>query len=233
MPGIVCQGDKRLTWAKYAVVYTEKAGTSATVTLNYARTKKAASAYTIQNGVFVLQNSKTKTIENLAVSDFLVNISTSNNTATSGSTLYKVTKNGGRPWIDSSSEVDVPSNNGSVYGYNSYPTRNDNDGTFKFSGSPSWRNLDTNSLSVHSNNPDFTASGVNIGPHSEYYSVHVYNGEIWCRKTTSTKETNVKITYTPITLSGAQGAYIGEVKANEGTYPENGIKDGYWYVLLN
>lgn len=233
MPGIVCQGDKRLTWAKYAVDYTEKAGSSATVTLNYARTKKAASAYTIQNGTFKLTSSATKTVENFAVGDYLVNVSTSNNTSTSGSTLYKVTNNGGRLWVGSSTSQAVPAHNGYVYGYTSTPTRNDADGTFTFSGSPSSRNVDTNYLSVYSNNPEFTSSGVTKGPHSTYYGFHVLNGEIWCNKNWATKDTSVKITYTPYTLSGAKGEYIGEVKANEGTYPENGIKDGYWYVLLN
>jgi hypothetical protein len=232
MAGIVCQGDKRLTWAKYAVDYTEKAGLSATVTLNYDRTKKAASAYTIQNGTFKLTNSATKTIENLAVGDCLVNISTSNNTSTSGSTLYKVTANGGRSWIESSSSQAVPSHNGQVYGYSGYTMQSD--GTFKFSGSPSWRYFDdtNNYVSVCSNNPDFNNSSVSAGPHSTIYTFMVSYGEVTCRKITATKNTSVKITYTPYTLTGNKGAYIGEVKANEGTYPDNGIKDGYWYAKL-
>ena len=232
MPGIVCQGDKRLTWAKYAVLYTEVAGTASSFKPNYARTKKVATAYTIENGVFKLVNAATKTAENIAVGDYLVNVTTSNNTATSGSTLCKVTGNSGRKWVESVQQLSHNyDTTDAVYGYPSCKMQDD--GTFLFSGTPTQTTLDVNSVSRYSNKSDFTYGSVTKGPHSTVYGVHAYNGNIVVNEMTASKDTNVTISYTPITLSKSQGAYIGEVKANEGTYPENGIKDGYWYVLLN
>lgn len=229
MPGIVCQGDKRLTWAKYAVVYTEVSGTSKSFSPNYARTKKAATTYTIQNGVFVLQNSTTKTAENIAVGDYLVNVSTSNNSSTSGSTLYKVTRHSGRPWSYASNIQSVNIANGTgVYGLRSF-SQNPNTGEFTLSGTYTSDTVRDNMQNLYSSSSDFTKKGTT----GTFQTIYVlFDGSIM-HELSPYKSDTVTITYTPITLSGAQGAYIGEVKANEGTYPENGIKDGYWYVLLN
>lgn len=233
MPGIVCQGDKRLTWAVYAVDYTEVAGSAKTASITYSRTKKAASAYTIQNGVFVLKSPTTKTIENLAVGDCLVNISTSNNTATSGSTLYKVTKNVEIPWIMSS--LDITSDyvgQSSFYGYSGHEFRSD--GTYLLKGNKLSYSINySGNFSLFSNVPTFENSGLAAGPHEIIYFVRLHDGELSVKRWSASKQTQATISYTPYTLSGAKGEYIGEVKANEGTYPENGIKDGFWYVLLN
>lgn len=229
MPGIVCQGDKRLTWAKYAVNYTEKAGTSSNFSPNYARTKKAASAYTIQNGVFVLTNSATKTAENIAVGDYLVNVSTSNNSATNGSTLYKVTRHSGRPWTTSSRVMNVNYADGTgVYGTKIY-SQNPDTGELTLSGTYTYDTVRSNMGAKYSSISDFTKMGT-TGTFEKVYVL--YSGSNM-HEHNPYKSDTVTITYTPYTLSGAKGAYIGEVKANEGTYPENGIKDGFWYVLLN
>lgn len=233
MPGIVCQGDKRLTWAKYAVDYTEVAGSAKTASITYSRTKKAASAYTIQNGVFVLKSPTTKTIENLAAGDCIVNISTSNNTATSGSTLYKVTKNAERPWIMSSRDITSDyAGQSSFYGYSGHEYRSD--GTYLLKGNKLSYSINNNSnFSLRSNVPTFGTSGLTTGPHETIYYVSYDNGKLTVQEWSASKDSQATITYTPYTLSGAKGEYIGEVKANEGTYPDNGIKNGYWYVLLN
>ena len=95
-------------------------------------------------------------------------------------------------------------------------------------------NINNNSyFSLLSNVPTFSTSGLTAGPHETVYYVSYYNGELTVQEWSAVKDSQATISYTPYTLSGAKGAYIGEVKANEGTYPENGIKDGYWYVLLN
>lgn len=229
MPGIVCQGDKRLTWAKYAVVYTEVSGASKSFSPNYARTKKVATAYTIQNGVFVLQNSTTKTAENIAVGDYLVNVSTTNNSSTSGSTLYKVTRHSGRPWTTSSRVMNVNYADGTViYGTKIY-SQNPDTGELTLSGTYTYDTVRSNMGAKYSSISDFTKMGT-TGTFEKVYVL--YSGSNM-HEHAPYKSDTVTITYTPYTLSGAKGEYIGEVKANEGTYPENGIKDGYWYVLLN
>lgn len=231
MPGIVCQGDKRLTWAKYEAVYTEVAGSSKKVKLNYARTKKASTAYTIQNGVYVLTNPSTKTAENLAAGDSIVDASTSNNSATSGATRYKVTKNSGRAWwywaVSAVGEITTGS---TMYGFKSY-TQRASDGHFIFSGTPvSQKNTD--SVHLYSPNSDFTQIP-SAGTYSEIYYLSGSN-DLWTKYLEyPQKEDNLTIDCTPYTLSPARGEYIGEVKATEGTFPTNGEKNGYWYVLLN
>lgn len=89
------QTDGIYEWAVYSLVYgidESASGTSDSFTLSSSRYKRAASAYTVSaDGTVSLTNSTQKTAANLAVGDYIVNVSTSNNTSTTGTKLYKIT----------------------------------------------------------------------------------------------------------------------------------------------
>lgn len=85
----------KYVWAIYSVVYgvdESAGGTGGSVRLSSSRYKMAAKAYTVsEDGTVSLTDSTRTTAANLAVGDYLVNVSTSNSTSTTGTTLYKVT----------------------------------------------------------------------------------------------------------------------------------------------
>lgn len=89
------RNNKTFVWGLYTigkVIDESTGGTSGSVTLSSSRYKMVSSAYTVSStGTISLTNAAQKTAANIAVGDYLVNISTSNNTSTTGSTLYKVT----------------------------------------------------------------------------------------------------------------------------------------------
>lgn len=93
--GVIAQRKDGYVWAIYSVVYgvdESAGGTGGSVRLSSSRYKMAAKAYTVsEDGTVSLTDSKRTTAANLAVGDYLVNVSTSNNTSTTGTTLYKVT----------------------------------------------------------------------------------------------------------------------------------------------
>ena len=82
-------------WAVYSLTYgidESAGGTSGSVSLSSSRYKHAAKSYTVStDGTVSLVDSVQTTAANMAVGDYLVNISTSNNTSTTGTTLYKIT----------------------------------------------------------------------------------------------------------------------------------------------
>ena len=154
MPGIVCQGDKRLTWAKYAVVYTEvENGTFSTWSgaLWADSFHYMSNAYTVSGSSFVLTDPVHRVPRNFFNEyKYLVDVKGNGSNAKSGKTLYMVEE---------------------------------------------------------------------VTSEAELYEDERYTGYYAKGKT--------------YTLSPSKGAYIGEVKASEGTYPDNGAQGGYWYVLLN
>lgn len=88
-------GGAKYVWAVYNLAYgidESAGGTDGSVKLSSSRYKMAAKGYTISDSGTVTLTDPTKTTAaNLAVGDYLVNVSTSNSTATTGDTLYKVT----------------------------------------------------------------------------------------------------------------------------------------------
>lgn len=88
-------GGAKYVWAVYNLAYSideSAGGTDGSVSLSSSRYKMAAKGYTISDSGTVTLTDPTKTTAaNLAVGDYLVNVSTSNSTATTGDTLYKVT----------------------------------------------------------------------------------------------------------------------------------------------
>lgn len=88
-------GGAKYVWAVYNLAYgidESAGGTDGSVSLSSSRYKMAAKGYTISDSGTVTLTDPTKTTAaNLAVGDYLVNVSTSNSTATTGDTLYKVT----------------------------------------------------------------------------------------------------------------------------------------------
>lgn len=88
-------GGAKYVWAVYNLAYgidESAGGTDGNVKLSSSRYKMAAKGYTISDSGTVTLTDPTKTTAaNLAVGDYLVNVSTSNSTATTGDTLYKVT----------------------------------------------------------------------------------------------------------------------------------------------
>lgn len=94
--GVIAQKrGESYVWAIYTVVYgvdESAGGTGGSVRLSSSRYKMAAKAYTVsEDGTVSLTDSTRTTAANLAVGDYLVNVSTSNNTSATGTTLYKVT----------------------------------------------------------------------------------------------------------------------------------------------
>lgn len=93
--GVIAQRKDGYVWAIYSVVYgvdESAGGTGGSVRLSSSRYKMAAKAYTVsEDGTVSLTDSTRTTAANLAVGDYLVNVSTSNSTSTTGTTLYKVT----------------------------------------------------------------------------------------------------------------------------------------------
>lgn len=88
-------GGAKYVWAVYNLAYgidESAGGTAGSVSLSSSRYKMAAKGYTISDsGTVTLTDPAQTTAANLAVGDYLVNVSTSSNTATTGDTLYKVT----------------------------------------------------------------------------------------------------------------------------------------------
>lgn len=82
-------------WAVYSLVYgidESAGGTSGSFSLSSSRYKRVAKSYTVSaDGTVSLTSSAQTTAANMAVGDYLVNVSTSNNTSTTGTTLYKIT----------------------------------------------------------------------------------------------------------------------------------------------
>ena len=82
-------------WAVYEplmIIDESTGGTSGSFSLSRTRYKQVAKSYTVSaDGTISLTNPTQTTASNMVVGDYLVNISTSNNTSTTGSTLYKIT----------------------------------------------------------------------------------------------------------------------------------------------
>ena len=89
------RSDKMFVWAIYTIgkaIDESTGGTSGSFTLTSSRYKMAASSYTVSaSGTISLEGATQKTASQIAVGDYLVNVSTSNSTATTGNSIYKVT----------------------------------------------------------------------------------------------------------------------------------------------
>lgn len=88
-------GGAQYVWAVYNLAYgidESAGGTEGSVSLSSSRYKMAAKGYSVSDsGTVTLTDPTQTTAANLAVGDYLVNVSTSSSTATTGDTLYKVT----------------------------------------------------------------------------------------------------------------------------------------------
>lgn len=97
--GVIAQRKGGFIWAVYelAMGIDESAGgTNGTVSLTSTRYKRVAKSYTVSaSGTVSLVDSVQTTAANMVVGDYLVNVSTSNNTSTTGTTLYKITATSG------------------------------------------------------------------------------------------------------------------------------------------
>lgn len=251
LPGILSQGGKKYTWNRYAIAYGEKAGTAATVTRTYNKSKYASNAYTIQNGVFVLTNPVATTFANLASGKYTVDMADSTNTISSGARLYKITSNSGLVYTDASSNFTTHSTtiNGSyVIGAEKY-TFDKSNGVYKISfrniqadvSSQQWKLYGYNRYydTIYSTNSYLT-------PNSDGYpttssKLYAFSaGTISNDGKTVTGDSyqriavgpDINIRYTPYTISQSKGDLIDTVTDRDpAAYPENGIQDGYWYVL--
>lgn len=229
LPGVLSQGGDKVTWGKYEIAYNEVEGTESSFEPKYARTKRVATSYTIENGVFQLVNSTTKTAENIASGDYLVDVSTSNDSKTSGSTIYKVTNNSGRPVIQTREEYSRFTDNGSASRYGSSGFEITSAGYYKMSSELSSFRGD-GSVTRYSIEPTFTTSGSNHASYSTIYEWKSTNGSVVITELSISQGTNVTISYVPYTALRVRGEYVSDVKGAEGVYPDNGIQGDYWYV---
>lgn len=250
LPGILSQGGKKYTWNRYAIAYGEKAGTAATVRRTYNKSKYASNAYTIQNGVFVLTNPVATTFENLTSGNRTVDIADRTNAISSGATLYNITKNSGLVYSDDSTSFETHSttiNGLYVRGAEKYIFDNTN-GVYKISFANFQADVDYQQWKMYGYNRYCDT----------IYSTNSYLDSSYDAPTTSSKlyafsagtisndgktvtgnryqhiavGPDVNIGYTPYTISQSKGDLIDTVTdSNPAAYPENGIQDGYWYVL--
>ena len=89
--------EPKYIWKVYDIDTQLSGGTIGSISIRSNRTKMASTEFTYSNGTFTLTNPTSKTITNLSVGDYIVDIRT--NTAganiTSGSAIYKVTGKSG------------------------------------------------------------------------------------------------------------------------------------------
>lgn len=238
LPGILSQSGEKYTWNRYSIAYTETAGSSATVSRTYNYSKKAASAYTRSGTTFTLTNPTSTTFENITAGKYLVNVANSSSTATSGTTLYKVTNNAGRTMeaVAGSSSSNVKAIYYNCYGTNSYSTSATSDSvTFSTPTTYTITSLSANQtfLSPYSD-PTRSWSLVTVSTWYEHKVETIYGSYIAFTTTsyTRTPGSTLNLTYTPYTAVESVGTLIDTVRNNDiSAYPTNGIQDGYWYIL--
>ena len=251
LPGFLSQGGKKYTWNRYAIAYGEKAGTAATVSRTYNKSKYASTAYTIQNGVFVLTSPVVTTFLNLKAGKYTVDMADSTNSVSKGSTLYKVTTNGGTTFTQIESAQTGSSLSTPDEAYYSCTALNFSTSTGKFSSGtivqkkPSEYKVNDvfygfGSFGSFTATSKYNSSIYSTGSDSAYkFTItQAYNSStqttFYTRKTLSASpnSTSISIKYTPYSVSKTRGDLIDTVTdADPAAYPENGIQDGYWYVL--
>lgn len=248
LPGILSQGGEKYVWNRYSIAYTETAGSSATVSRTYSYSKMAASAYSRSGTTFTLTSPASTTFENITAGEYLVNVANSSSTATSGTTLYKVTNNSGRSnTIGSSGETSnysyaYPSSSSTMY-YWFAASINSSGRTFDLTsrGSTTPANVKNFPTYVYSpyryfptGNFGWTMTGLNTIYRLKQTSVSSDGLTVTflCFKCTIEQSDELSITYTPYTAIASAGTLIDTVEDKDpAAYPTNGIQDGYWYVL--
>ena len=249
LPGILSQGGKKYAWNRYAIAYGEKAGTAATVSRTYNKSKYASTAYTIQNGVFVLTNPVATTFENLTSGKRTVDIADSTNTVSSGATLYKITSKGERVYEQSTGSgknLNDFVNTSQALKMCTSLSFNNTTGQFTLKANKNvapenWSGTyySDKQDNLYIQNTSVTTSTVykqvvtsNEYVYNEGYSSYGYQYAYTSYKITSAQSDTLSIGYTPYTISQSRGDLIDTVTdADPAAYPENGIQDGYWYVL--
>ena len=89
--------EPKYIWKVYDIDTKLNGGTTGSISIRSNRTKMASTEFTYSNGTFTLTNPTSKTITNLNVGDYIVDIRTTTAGAniTSGSAIYKVTGKSG------------------------------------------------------------------------------------------------------------------------------------------
>lgn len=236
----------KYVWNRYSIAYTETAGSSATVSRTYSYSKMAASAYTRSGTTFTLTSPTSTTFENISSGKYLVNVANSSSTATSGTTLYKVTNNAGRTKnLSTGSSVSTFTCNTQlnfyVYGHAYYNT---NDKAIRLTNEESiyWEDVfSVKNVYIPPRTSLPTSSAIGNGYQQAYYitgisgpSSNFYSGPwtISYKTVTIATSSTLNLTYTPYTAKTSAGTLIDTVSDNDvSAYPTNGIQDGYWYIL--
>ena len=240
LPGVLSQDGNKVTWGRYSTAYGPKAGTAATVSRKPTYKTYAADTYTISGSSFKLNSPTSTEFQNLKAGKKTLNISNSNTTTSSGSTLYEVTNNSGvTSWTQSNS------------GYGSQIVMRSNPNAIKIKGirfdeSTGLFSSGSGGSSVSVGNVvytnDMTGDSIDCSSFSgasqvrqiKLISVSSYEGNYEYYNvqtaTISAVGSDVKIDYTPYTLGYVRGDFIETVRASEGTYPDNGKQGDYWYV---
>ena len=238
LPGVLSQCGKKTIWGKYSIAYGPKAGTAASVSRTYNRTTYAANAYTLDGSSFKLTSPTSTQFQNLKAGKYSVNITNSNTTSSSGSTLYEVTKNGGVTWTQNTGSYG--SEKTMTYYFNAmrYTSITFNSSTGRFSSygggsaTPSagyvYYTSDMTGNSIDSNG----FSNVSQVRKIEVISVNTSEGTVQARTATvSAAASDVKIDYIPYTAAQIRGDFIETVESiNPTAYPENGAQGGFWYA---
>lgn len=238
LPGVLSQIDNSHLpkWAIYEIVQGAVKDSSGTASIVNTYTKRVGSGYHIDsNGMFVLDNVTTKPMSALSVGDYLVNVSnTSSSTATTGSALYRVTGVTPQAWVVSKKAVEDHdlSYMMSVDAYKSF-TQRSSDGYFVLSaqdavtiGVPSMED----SVPYYSNSLDFDEDAG--GTYNKIYELYHVGYSVYVNELTPAVSSTTDFSYDTYTVSAAKGDYVGAIRAPVGTYPDDGIQDGYWYVLV-
>lgn len=239
----------KYVWNRYSIAYTETAGSSATVSRTYSYSKMAASAYTRSGTTFTLTSPTSTTFENITSGKYLVNVANSSSTATSGTTLYKVTNNAGRTKNLSTSgttstylQQNVYSNRSAYYA--SYAYVNQSSGKIAYGGITQTTIGALASVSnvylpytwfpefnSGSDFPDSRTSGYLVTKVDTSGLAGAYIN-IYAKTISVATSSTLNLTYTPYTAKTSAGTLIDTVSDNDiSAYPTNGVQDGYWYIL--
>lgn len=247
LPGILSQGGKKHVWERHEINYTEIAGTAGSVELLSTITKRAASAYSRTGALFELESPTTTRVSALTAGKYIVDISASNDSEDSGSTLYRVDNKTAmaREAYFVLEEESTKLRTDSVAYYTSYATtasaftvsgrKSVNAGTLKVGTVMYSESFEFYLRAMGSFYPlckgTVLSAPVNTGETNDAGD-YIYEVEI---KTEYGFLSDAKYTidYTPYTATASMGSLIDTVKSKETTtYPDNGIQDGYWYVRI-
>jgi len=118
----------------------------------------------------------------------------------------------------------------SVFVFDTY-TQRASDGYFVLSDG-SWKNVIDfeENVSYYGSSTQFSESSG--GTYAKIYAIYRVGYTSYIDELAAVKSDSTDFSYDTYTVATAKGDYVGAIRAPVGTYPDDGIQDGYWYVLV-